>query len=58
MEEVGEFTTALGNGANKRHIGEEAADVLVTLLGASFAAGLTFQGLTEGIYAVIAKNDA
>jgi hypothetical protein len=45
-------------GSDKLHIAEEAADVLVTLLGASIAAGIEYEDLVQGMVAVAAKNDA
>jgi hypothetical protein len=48
LEEMDESTAALGNEADSRYIAEEAANVLVTLVGASFAAGPTFEELTPG----------
>jgi NTP pyrophosphatase (non-canonical NTP hydrolase) len=58
MEEVREFVEAVTLYADKVQIAEEAADVLVTLLGTCYAAGLPTEDLVEGIYAVIAKNDS
>jgi NTP pyrophosphatase (non-canonical NTP hydrolase) len=58
MEEVREFAEAVGKGEDASHIAEEAADVMVTLLGTCSAAGLGLEHLVRGIYFVIAKNDA
>jgi NTP pyrophosphatase (non-canonical NTP hydrolase) len=58
LEEVQEFVEAAAGQRDKSQMAEEAADVLVTLMGVSYAAGLTTDELAQGIFAVIAKNDA
>lgn len=57
-EEVDEFIEAAHDNHDKTHIAEEAADVMVTVIGLCHAAGVTGDQLIEQIYAVIAKNDA
>jgi NTP pyrophosphatase (non-canonical NTP hydrolase) len=57
-EEVREVTEAAQDGTDKNHIAEEAADVIVTLIGVCQATGVTPDQLIEQLYAVIAKNDA
>ncbi len=57
-EEVRELIEAVRQGDTATHIGEEAADVIVTVLGVCFAAGLTIDDLITQIDAVIRKNDA
>ncbi|MBI1281158.1 MAG: hypothetical protein GC179_23735 [Anaerolineaceae bacterium] len=57
-EEVREVTEAAQDGTNKAHIAEEAADVIVTLIGVCQASGVEPEQLIEQLYAVIAKNDA
>lgn len=57
-EEVREVTEAAQAGIDKNHIAEEAADVIVTLIGVCQATGVTPDQLIEQLYAVIAKNDA
>lgn len=56
-EEVREFIEAT-SGDDKAHIAEEAADVLVTVVGLCEAVGVDSEQLIRQIYAVIAKNDA
>src|SRR5690349_24317606 len=57
-EEVREVTEAAQDGTDKNHIAEEAADVIVTLIGVCQATGVTPDQLIEQLYGVIAKNDA
>ncbi len=57
-EEVREVTEAAQDGKDKNHIAEEAADVIVTLIGVCQSTGVTPEQLIEQLYAVIAKNDA
>lgn len=57
-EEVDEFIEAAHDNTSRIHIAEEAADVIVTVIGLCEAAGVTGDELVEQIYAVIAKNDA
>ncbi|MBC7869616.1 MAG: hypothetical protein H7Y09_02150 [Chitinophagaceae bacterium] len=57
-EEVNELIEAAHEGTNKEHIAEEAADVIVTVIGLCKAAGVDTEQLIEQMYAVIAKNDA
>ena len=57
-EEVREVTEAVQAGTDKNHIAEEAADVIVTLIGICQASGVEPERLIEQLYAVIAKNDA
>lgn len=57
-EEVREVTEAAQDGTDKKHIAEEAADVIVTLIGVCQAAGVEPEQLIQQVYAVIAKNDA
>ncbi len=57
-EEVREVTEAAQDGTDKNHIAEEAADVIVTLIGVCHATGVTPEQLIEQLYVVVAKNDA
>lgn len=57
-EEVAEFIEAAHDGHDKDHIAEEAADVVVTVIGLCEAAGVDAEKLIGQIYRVIAKNDA
>lgn len=57
-EEVAEFIEAARAGDNRQHTAEEAADVLVTVIGLCKAAGVPPEMLIEQIHAVIEKNDA
>ena len=57
-EEVREVTEAAQAGTDKNHIAEEAADVIVTLIGVCQASGVEPDQLIQQLYAVIAKNDA
>ncbi|MEM6284229.1 MAG: MazG nucleotide pyrophosphohydrolase domain-containing protein [Chloroflexota bacterium] len=57
-EEVDEFIEAAHDAESIDHIAEEAADVLVTVIGLCDAAGVSQDVLIEQIYAVIRKNDA
>jgi NTP pyrophosphatase (non-canonical NTP hydrolase) len=57
-EEVDEFIEAATDGTNPTHIAEEAADVVVTVIGLCEAVGVPPEQLIEQIYAVIAKNNA
>lgn len=57
-EEVREVTEAAQDGTDKNHIAEEAADVIVTLIGVCQASGVEPEQLIQQLYAVIAKNDA
>ena len=57
-EEVREVTEAAQVGVDKNHIAEEAADVMVTLVGVCQAAGVEPEQLIQQVYAVIAKNNA
>ncbi len=58
QEEVDELIEAAHDDHNVDHIAEEAADVIVTVIGLCEAAGVPQEKLVEQIYAVIAKNDA
>jgi NTP pyrophosphatase (non-canonical NTP hydrolase) len=58
MEEVHEFTEAVNRAEDKDHMAEEAADVIVTVIGLCEAAGIDPDHLIRQIYAVIDKNDA
>lgn len=58
QEEVGELIEAAHDGTNKDHIAEEAADVMVTVIGLCAAAGVEPEHLIQQVYTVIAKNDA
>ncbi len=58
QEEVRELIEAAHDGQDKNHIAEEAADVIVTVVGLCAAAGVERERIIEQIYAVIAKNDA
>ena len=58
QEEVNELIEAAQAGADKDHIAEEAADVIVTTIGVCDAAGVDPERLVAQIYAVIAKNNA
>jgi NTP pyrophosphatase (non-canonical NTP hydrolase) len=57
-EEVGELIEAAEDGVDHAHIAEEAADVMVTVVGVCEAAGVDAATLVEQVYAVIDKNDA
>ncbi len=57
-EEVREVKEAALDGTNTNHIAEEAADVIVTLIGVCQASGVEPEQLIDQLYAVIAKNDA
>ncbi|MDX1992783.1 MAG: MazG nucleotide pyrophosphohydrolase domain-containing protein [bacterium] len=57
-EEVAEFIEAAQAGTDHDHTAEEAADVLVTVIGLCKAAGVDTERLIQQVYAVIAKNDA
>jgi NTP pyrophosphatase (non-canonical NTP hydrolase) len=58
QEEVAELIEAAGEGTNKDHIAEEAADVFVTAIGVCYASGIDVDKLIEQVYKVIDKNDA
>jgi NTP pyrophosphatase (non-canonical NTP hydrolase) len=58
QEEVGEVIEAAQDGTNKNHIAEEAADVIVTVIGVCQAVGVDPELLIQQLYAVIDKNDA
>jgi NTP pyrophosphatase (non-canonical NTP hydrolase) len=58
QEEVRELIEAASAGQDKDHIAEEAADVMVTIVGVCDAAGVDAERLVAQLYAVIAKNDA
>jgi NTP pyrophosphatase (non-canonical NTP hydrolase) len=58
QEEVGEFIEAAHEGTNKDHIAEEAADVMVTVIGVCAAAGVDPERLIKQLYAVVDKNNA
>lgn len=57
-EEVNELIEAASAGQDKDHIAEEAADVIVTIIGICDAAGVDAERLVAQLYAVIAKNNA
>lgn len=57
-EEVRELIEAVRQAESAQRIGEEAADVMVTVLGICFAAGLNVENVAQQIQTVIAKNDA
>jgi NTP pyrophosphatase (non-canonical NTP hydrolase) len=57
-EEVGEFIEAARDRTDPDHIAEEAADVIVTVIGVCDSAGIDMDRLIGQLYAVIAKNDA
>ncbi|MEL6270112.1 MAG: MazG nucleotide pyrophosphohydrolase domain-containing protein [Chloroflexota bacterium] len=57
-EEVDEFIEAAHDAESVDHIAEEAADVLVTVIGLCEAAGVPQEKLIEQVYAVINKNNA
>ncbi len=57
-EEVGELIEAVRDGDSSQHIGEEAADVIVTVLGVCFAAGLSIEDVVQQVNRVVLKNDA
>lgn len=57
-EEVHELIEAARVGESSQHIGEEAADVMVTVLGVCFAAGLSVEDVVQQMARVVAKNDA
>ncbi|MEZ4670292.1 MAG: MazG nucleotide pyrophosphohydrolase domain-containing protein [Anaerolineae bacterium] len=58
QEEVGELIEAATDGTNHDHIAEEAADVLVTVIGVCAAAGVTPDQLIRQLYRVVDKNNA
>lgn len=58
QEEAGELVEAASQGSSADHIAEEAADVLVTLVGVLHAAGIPPEQWIEQVYAVIEKNRA
>lgn len=58
QEEVNELIEAAQAGTDRDHIAEEAADVIVTIVGVCDAAGVSPERLIDQLYAVIAKNDA
>jgi len=57
-EEVEELIEAARAGDDPAHIAEEAADVIVTVIGLCTAVGVTPARLEEAIFAVARKNDA
>ena len=58
QEEVAELIEAAQDGTNKHHIAEEAADVLVTVIGVCAAAGVDPELLIKQLYTVVDKNNA
>jgi len=58
QEEVQEFIEAANEGHNPQHTAEEAADVMVTIIGLCQAAGVDMEQLIQQVYAVIEKNNA
>jgi NTP pyrophosphatase (non-canonical NTP hydrolase) len=58
QEEVDEFIEAAHDDHDVNHVAEEAADVIVTVIGLCEAAGVPPEKLIEQIYTVIEKNDA
>ncbi len=58
QEEVGEFVEAAQAGTDPDHTAEEAADVIVTIIGVCQAADVSPERLIAQLYAVVAKNDA
>ena len=58
QEEVGEVIAAARDGGNTGHIAEEAADVMVTVIGVCEAAGVSMEDVIAQVYKVAAKNDA
>ena len=58
QEEVDEVIEAAQDGTDKNHIAEEAADVIVTVIGLCQATGVDPEMLIQQLYAVIDKNDA
>lgn len=57
-EEVRELTEAVREGTDVNHIGEEAADVIVTIITMCHSAGVDTEALIQQAYKVVAKNDA
>jgi NTP pyrophosphatase (non-canonical NTP hydrolase) len=57
-EEVDEFIEAAHDAKNIDHIAEEAADVLVTVIGLCEAANVPPETLIEQVYQVIHKNNS
>lgn len=57
QEEVNEFIEA-AHADDVTHTAEEAADVIVTVIGLCTAAGVSPDQIIDQMYAVIAKNDA
>jgi NTP pyrophosphatase (non-canonical NTP hydrolase) len=58
LEETNELLEAAASGTNRIHLAEEAADVMVTIIGMCASAGVGIDELVEQIYLVIKKNDA
>lgn len=58
QEEVDELIEAAHDGEGVQRVAEEAADVLVTVIGLCDAAGVSVDDLVTQMYAVIDKNDA
>jgi NTP pyrophosphatase (non-canonical NTP hydrolase) len=58
QEEVTELIEAAREETDKRHIGEEAADVIVTVINLCHAVGVDLEIVVEQMAAVAAKNDA
>ena len=58
LEEVHELIEAVDAGHDKDHMAEEAADVIVTVIGLCHAAGIDPDHMIRQLYAVIDKNDA
>ena len=58
QEEVDEFIEAAQAGIDPDHTAEEAADVIVTIIGVCESAGVSPERLIDQLYMVVAKNDA
>jgi NTP pyrophosphatase (non-canonical NTP hydrolase) len=57
-EEVNELLEAAAAGQDREHVAEEAADVVVTIIGLYASVGIGIDELVEQIYHVIEKNNA
>ena len=58
QEEVDELIEAAHDNEQTERVAEEAADVMVTVIGLCDAAGVSIDDIVSQVYAVIDKNDA
>lgn len=58
LEEVHEFLEAVQLGQDKDHMAEEAADVIVTVIGLCYAADIDPDHMIRQLYTVMDKNAA